>query len=72
MLAFIFWGTVFTVLAVYGAFAVVYANQWLSIDGEKHAGWISFVNVASVPLILKFRCNSFNICLLKSIGIYFI
>ena len=29
-----------------GAFAVVSANQWLSIDGGKHIGWIFFANVA--------------------------
>ena len=29
-----------------GAFAVVSANQWLSIDGGKHRGWIFFANVA--------------------------
>ena len=29
-----------------GAFAVVSANQWLSIDGRKHIGWNFFTNVA--------------------------
>ena len=29
-----------------GAFAVVSANQCLSIDGEKYKGWIFFTNVA--------------------------
>ena len=55
-----------------GAFAVVSTKQWFSIDGGKHTGWISLTNVALVPLILKCRLNSFNICHLKIIETYFI
>ena len=48
-----------------GAFAVVSANQRLSIDGGKHIGLIFFL------LIWKFRF-SLNIYLLKSIETYFV
>lgn len=35
-----------SVYGSHGAFIVVFAYQWLSIDGGKHIGWISFSNVA--------------------------